>query len=132
MKHILLLSIAMIFATPAWAAEEASATAEKPAAQAAAPAEAPKKAHKKSHKPHAHKQETASENMQVRPVATAVDAQAVHAAQAAQAAPKIAPVLAVPRSATVTCGNGCGLQLCGGLQVCAKNKPYPACSTPCP
>lgn len=128
MKHILLLSIAMIFAAPAWAAEVAAATAEKPAAQAAAPAEAPKKVHK-SHKPHAHKQVTAAENMQVRPVAAAADA------QTAQAVPKhvpAAPILAAPTPATLTCSSGCGPQTCGGAQVCAHNKPYPACSTPCP
>jgi hypothetical protein len=129
MKHILLLSIAMIFAAPAWAAEGASATAEKSAA-AGAPAEA-KEAHKKSHKHHAHKQVKASENMQVRPVAASVDAQAAQVAAKTVPAPR---VLAAPApkalSSTLTCSTGCGPQLCGGIEVCAKNKTI--CGTPCP
>lgn len=66
------------------------------------------------------------------PTAATSSAQAeVPAAKAVKKTKKRKPAKkSMKANAALTCPSGCGLQTCGGVQICAKNKPSPQC-TPC-
>jgi len=94
----ILLISALIFTMPAWAAETAAASAVPQAAAA--------------------KSATAKPSAQEAPAAKTDK----------QAAPKKKTKKKKKVTADLTCPTGCATQTCGGVPICAKNKPFPICT----